>query len=201
MFIVIDGPDGVGKSTQVKMLANYMREKYKRAVIELSEPTKESDAGIAIRESIENKRRLEPIIEATFFIEDRRYDVQKRILPALNEKKTVLLDRYYFSTIAYQSALGIPPEELYEMQMNFIIEPDLVFILHCSIDTALKRINERGEQDVMEQSEYQERVDESFRGFSSDHMFHIEADKPIDEVHAEIAEKTDTFIKNNKISL
>ena len=201
MFIVIDGPDGVGKSTQVKMLANYMREKYKRAVIELSEPTKESDAGIAIRESIENKRRLEPIIEATFFIEDRRYDVQKRILPALNEKKTVLLDRYYFSTIAYQSALGIPPEELYEMQMNFIIEPDLVFILHCSIDTALKRINERGEQDVMEQSEYQERVDEIFRGFSSDHMFHIEADKPIDEVHAEIAEKTDTFIKNNKISL
>ena len=201
MFIVIDGPDGVGKSTQVKMLANHMREKYKRAVVELSEPTKESDAGIAIRESIENKRRLEPIIEATFFIEDRRYDVQKRILPALKKNKTVVLDRYYFSTIAYQSALGIPPEELYEMQMNFIIEPDLVFILHCPIDTAKKRINERGEQDVMEQSDYQVRVDEIFRGFTSDHMFHIEADKPIDEVHAEIVEKTDTFIKNNKIFL
>ncbi len=199
MFIVIDGPDGVGKSTQVKMLANHMREKYKHAVVELSEPTKESDAGIAIRESIANNRRLEPIIEATFFIEDRRFDVQKRIIPALKDKKTIVLDRYYFSTIAYQSALGIPPEELYEMQMNFIIEPDIVFILHCPTEVALKRINARGEQDAMEQCDYQVRVDEIFMGFSSDHIFHIDADKSINEIHDEIAEKTDTFIKNNKI--
>lgn len=198
MFIVIDGPDGVGKSTQMKMLANHMREIYKNAVVELSEPTKESDAGIAIRESINEGRRFEPIIEATFFIEDRRYDIQKRILPALKKNKTVLLDRFYYSTIAYQSALGIPKEELYEMHAHFIIEPDLVFILHCPIDVASKRIEDRGKKDVMEQKEYQARVDEIFRGFVSDHIFHVDADKSIEEIHAEIAEITDTFIKNNK---
>jgi len=195
LFIVIDGTDGVGKSTQSKMLANYMREEYKHAVVELSEPTDESDAGKAIREAINAGRRFEPIVEAAFFVEDRCYDVNRRILPSLEDGKTVVLDRYYYSTIAYQSALGIPKEELYEMHQHFIVEPDLVFILHCDVDIALERVNNRGEQDIMEHREYQERVETVFREFQSDHIFHIDASKSAEDVHAKITNIINEFIK------
>lgn len=199
MFIVIDGSDGVGKSTQVKMLANYMREVYKHVVVEFSEPTDVSEAGIALRESIKSGKRFDPIVEAAFFVEDRCYDVNKRILPALENGKTVILDRYYYSTIAYQSALGIPKEELYEMHQHFIVEPDLVFILHCSPDVATKRIEERGDFDVMEQKEYQMQVDRVFRDFISDHIFHIDADYTIDDVNNKIIKHLDDFIKLYKL--
>ena len=195
MFIVIDGTDGVGKSTQVKMLANYLRDEYKQIVIELSEPTSESDAGKAIREAIKEGRRFEPIVEAAFFVEDRCYDINNRIKPSLEAGKTVVLDRYYYSTVAYQSALGIPKEELYEMHEHFIVEPDLVFILHCPVDIALERVNNRGEQDVMEHREYQERVRKVFREFHSDHIFHVDAVKSADEVHAEIIEHLKDFME------
>nr|MDP6657848.1 dTMP kinase [Nitrospinaceae bacterium] len=104
-LIVFEGIDGTGKSTQCQKMETRMRE-YGVPVIRLREPT-DGVWGQKIRKILSDGRgAVTPKEELTWFIEDRREDVEKNILPALRENKVVLLDRYYYSTAAYQGALG-----------------------------------------------------------------------------------------------
>ncbi len=198
MFIVIDGTDGVGKTTQAQLLADYLRNTKNLDTIVFSEPTNESAWGRKIKEAISTGKRLSPEDEAKCFIEDRRYDVVERIKPALKQGKTVVLDRYYYSTIAYQSARGLSAQQLYADHLPFIIEPDVAIILHCEIDIAMQRLQSRGTLDIMEQKEYQRKVDEIFRSFDSDNIYHLEASADIETVRAKIVEIVENFLNEKK---
>lgn len=142
LFIVIEGIDGTGKSTQVKRLGDWF-EKHGREVVLSREPT-DGPWGRKLRESAATGR-LSPQDELQYFLNDRRQHVEEKILPALAAGKVVILDRYYFSTMAYQGARGFDPAEIRRMNEEFAPVPDLLIILDLDVDTAHQRIGHRGD--------------------------------------------------------
>src|SRR5690606_9901276 len=133
---------GTGKSTQTKRLAEWLRG-HGREVVLSREPT-DGPWGTKLRESAATGR-LSPADELNYFLNDRRQHVEETILPALHTGKFVVLDRYYFSSMAYQGARGGDPEEIRRLNEAFAPPPDLLLILDLEVDLALERIGRRGE--------------------------------------------------------
>lgn len=104
LLIVFEGIDGTGKSTQMSLLARYLREKG-FAVIETREPTN-GQFGQQIRALYTNRSGVSPEQELELFLADRREHVDNVLTPALQEGKIVLCDRYFLSTAAYQGVIG-----------------------------------------------------------------------------------------------
>jgi dTMP kinase len=142
LFIVIEGIDGTGKSTQTKRLAEWF-EAQGREVVLSREPT-DQPWGKKLRESAATGR-LEPAEELEYFLNDRRQHVNELIQPSLDAGKVVILDRYYFSTMAYQGARGFDPQEIRAKNEAFAPVPDLLLIMDLDVDTALERIGVRGD--------------------------------------------------------
>jgi dTMP kinase len=84
-----------------------------------------------------------PEEEMNFFYQDRVEDVEKNIHPALKAEKTVIMDRYYFSNIAYQSARGLDPDIIEERNERIAPKPNLLIILDLTPQAALRRIKEK----------------------------------------------------------
>jgi dTMP kinase len=195
VLVALEGIDGAGKSTQAKHLAAIFREQG-YAVASLREPTV-SPWGRRLRDAMSKGRRvLAPSQELDLFLQDRRYDVAAHILPALAACKLVLLDRYYFSTMAYQGALGIDPEIIRRLNKIFAPVPDLVFILLIPPAEALKRIREgRGQtEDAFEREDYLKRVDGIFRTLKGTHIHSIAADQSSAVVTSILQEKIQAFL-------
>jgi dTMP kinase len=142
IFIVIEGIDGTGKSTQSKRLAEWFRSRGREVVLS-REPT-DGPWGKKLRESA-TTGRLSAEEELEFFLNDRREHVEMSIKPALAEGKVVILDRYYFSTMAYQGARGFDPAEIRLRNEAFAPQPDLLLILDLSVESAHGRIGARGD--------------------------------------------------------
>lgn len=142
MFIVIEGIDGTGKSTQAQRLAEYFR-KNGREVVLSREPT-DGPWGTILRQSAATGR-LSPEEELETFLKDRRQHVEELITPSLAAGKIVILDRYYFSSMAYQSAAGADPQEIRRKNEEFAPTPDLLLILDLDVDSAIQRIGGRGD--------------------------------------------------------
>jgi dTMP kinase len=142
LFIVIEGIDGTGKSTQSKRLAEWFRSRGREVVLS-REPT-DGPWGKKLRESA-TTGRLSAEEELECFLNDRREHVQMSIKPALVEGKVVILDRYYFSTMAYQGARGFDPAEIRLRNEAFAPQPDLLLILDLSVESAHGRIGARGD--------------------------------------------------------
>jgi dTMP kinase len=190
VLVALEGIDGAGKSTQVKHLAAVFRERG-YDVASLREPTA-SPWGRRLREAMATGRRvLAPSQELDLFLQDRRYDVAAHLLPALAACQLVLLDRYYFSTMAYQGALGIDPESIRHLNETFAPVPDLVFILLIPPTEALQRIRRgRGQtEDAFEREDYLKRVDGIFRTLQGTHIHPIAADQSSEIVTSVLQEK------------
>jgi dTMP kinase len=142
LFIVLEGIDGTGKSTQTQRLASYFSA-LGREVVLSREPT-DGTWGKKLRESA-TAGRLEPEQELEYFLHDRKEHVENLILPSLREGKVVILDRYYFSTMAYQGCRGFDPAEIRRRNEEFAPRPDHLFILDIDVETALQRIGHRGD--------------------------------------------------------
>lgn len=142
LFIVIEGIDGTGKSTQAKRLAEWFRASGREVVLS-REPT-DGPWGAKVRASAATGR-LSPEEELQYFLNDRRQHVDEVIKPALSQGKVVILDRYYFSTMAYQGARGFDPSEIRRLNEAFAPVPDLLLILDLDVDDALARIGVRGD--------------------------------------------------------
>ena len=146
-LIVFEGIDGSGKTTQMRRAAQTLRERG-TAVTELREPT-DGRFGRQIRgltqQLHKSRRRITPeqVEKLTdLFIGDRKENVENNILPALELGDVVLLDRYYYSTIAYQGALGGDPEAIRRRNETFAPRPDLVLYFSLSVDEAFRRITQ-----------------------------------------------------------
>ena len=142
MFIVIEGIDGTGKSTQAKRLAEHLTSQGKTVILS-REPT-DGPWGTLLRNSA-STGRLSPEEELKTFLKDRRQHVTETIAPALAAGHTVILDRYYFSTMAYQGARGFDPQEIRRKNEAFAPVPDLLLILDLDVDSAIARIGIRGD--------------------------------------------------------
>jgi dTMP kinase len=185
MFIVIEGIDGTGKSTQAQQLAAWLREQGREVIVDY-EPTL-GVHGKKLRDSFVNGR-LAPEEELELFLADRREHVEQVIAPALAAGKTVILDRYYFSNMAYQGAVGFDPAEIRRRNEAFAPVPDLLFILDLDVDTALSRIGGRGDTaNEFEKRENLERCREIFLSLRDEPFARvIDTRDTMEQVQAEI---------------
>lgn len=142
LFIVIEGIDGTGKSTQAKRLGEWFTAQGREVVLS-REPT-DGPWGKKLRESAATGR-LSPEDELQYFLNDRRQHVDELIAPSLAAGKVVILDRYYFSTMAYQGTRGFDPAEIRRKNEAFAPVPDVLLIMDLDVDTALERIGARGD--------------------------------------------------------
>jgi dTMP kinase len=138
--------------------------------------------GKKLRESARSGRlTLEEEME--LFVRDRREHVEQLIEPALIRGEVVLLDRYYFSTAAYQGARGADPEAILATNEAFAPEPDLVFLLDCAPERTLQRIRARGDEpDAFEKLENLNRVREIFLSIKKPYIRVLDASQNAEAV-------------------
>ncbi len=154
LFIVFEGIDGVGKTTQIRLLAKtYMDKGF--SLIQTKEPTNGA-WGQKIREIEKHGRdKISLDYELNLFMKDREEHVSTIIEPALKQKKLVLSDRYYYSSIAYQGALGMDPGYIKKINEERFPKPDIVIMLDASPTESISRII-KGRQEKNNQGYEQE---------------------------------------------
>uniref|UniRef100_UPI004056B83A dTMP kinase n=1 Tax=Candidatus Electronema sp. TaxID=2698783 RepID=UPI004056B83A len=183
-LIAFEGIDGTGKSTQIKLLADWLRAQGED-VVATREPT-DSVYGRRIRELYVNRGACTPEEELELFIEDRKLHVKDVIRPALKAGRTVLTDRYYYSTAAYQGANGLDVKQI--LQRNrFAPQPDLVILLTMPPELSAERISSRGGQgNAFEQLGTLKRAAEIFASFSDPWICRTDAVQPVTSVRDQI---------------
>jgi dTMP kinase len=201
LFIVFDGIDGSGKGEVIVKIEKYLREKNITVLItyEPSDGEYSKEIRILLKNDISPKDNANKLLE--MYIKDRKEHLEKTILPFLSkeskERRIVLCDRYYYSTIAYQSAQGIDTERLIELNKDFV-KPDITFILDLPVDLAMKRISER-ERNVekFEKIEFMRKVKENFlrlNNFLDDNIKIINAGSSKEEVFEKVRKEIDTLM-------
>ena len=109
------------------------------------------------------------------------------IQPALQGGEIVVLDRYYFSTMAYQGIRGFDPQEIRRVNEEFAPRPDRLLLLDLGLDLALRRIGVRdGQANEFEQRDALRRCREIFHSVHDDFMSIIDASTSIQEIQQEI---------------
>ena len=186
LLIVFEGIDGSGKSTQCRMLADLLNKKG-IANISLAEPTR-GKWGMKIRQLLAKGRNgISANEELEWFMNDRREDVKQNIEPALKAGKVVLMDRYYFSTAAYQGALGFDPEKIRVDNERFAPIPDRVLIFHNSPEKSLERIeSSREEKSAFEKRGYLIEVQTIFKSFTGPNIRYVSSDSSLEKVYEQV---------------
>ena len=194
VLIVFEGIDGAGKSTQAEILLDRLKARG-YDVAYFREPS-ESKWGREIKKRALFADSLSPEEELELFQKDRRENVERNLKPALEEKKIVILDRYYYSTIAYQGAKGIDHEMIKKANEEFVVKPDLVFILDIDAKRGLERIQNRKKKDkLFEREDYLVKVREIFSSFEGENIIHIDALKPREEISKKIEESILEYLR------
>jgi len=141
-FIVFEGLDGSGQSTQVSLLRDFLIGNGYQ-VVATKEPTPDSEAGKKIRQILDEKIKIDPGTLQELFAQDRKEHLANVIEPALKEGKFVISDRYFFSSFAFGASDGLDLEWLIKLNANFLL-PDQTFILNVGPEICLARIDKRG---------------------------------------------------------
>ena len=164
LLVVLEGIDGSGKTTQARRLLRRLRRRGHKSVF-FREPTR-GKWGREIKRLAARAGSATPERELELFVKDRRENVARNLVPALRAGKVVVLDRYYFSTIAYQGAKGLDTVMIRRMNEAFAVRPDLVLILDVDAEAGLRRIRGRRTRDeLFERADYLVEVARIFRSF------------------------------------
>jgi len=139
LFIVFEGLDGSGCSTQADLVSGWLREKGYKAMA-TKEPTPNIIGGL-IRGQLTHDWRTGMECLQLLFAADRAFHLEKDIVPTLRQGKIVVSDRYFFSTVAYGSS-EVDRKWLLEINDQFML-PDLTFLLKVSPRVCIKRTKER----------------------------------------------------------
>lgn len=185
-FIVIEGIDGCGKSSVAAKVVESLGDD----VVLTREPT-DSWIGKAVREGA--KGDVSPYLDALLFMADRSQHTLE-IAKLIEDGKTVVCDRYYHSTVAYQTAhlrlcsLGDNFHWLLDANMRISIHPDITFLLVVNPETAFHRIGGRGWTSRFEQMDFLRDVQDNYRRLacSDESIVQIDADAPLEEVVEEV---------------
>ncbi len=185
-FIVFEGLDGSGLSTQAKMLGDYLKAGGHEVIL-TKEPTMDSEAGRQIRAILDEKIKTEPAEIQKLFAQDRKEHLDNLIIPALKEGKIVISDRYFFSTFAF-GAVGSDLEWLIGLNKDFLL-PDMTFLLLVRPEICIDRIIKRGDGiKLFEKLPTLEKVYENYKNIAK--MFEgvcvINGEMTVDEVSEKI---------------
>ena len=148
-LITFEGIDGCGKSTQMRLLEQYLAERGV-AVVSTREPGG-TELGRKIRSALLDggKGSVEPLAELLLYAADRAQHVRQVIMPALAKGEVVLSDRFYDATTVYQGyARGFDLKLV--NQLNELatggLKPDLTLLFDLDVETGLKRTRRRGDE-------------------------------------------------------
>jgi len=181
-LIVFEGVDGSGKSTQLQLLAETLRRRGDPLLV-TKEPT-DGSWGRRIRAMARSGERVAREEELRWFIEDRREHVAEELAPAIAAGRTILCDRYYLSTVAYQGARGFDPARLLaEAEAEFPL-PDLALIFEVDPAAGLARVAARGgvAEPAFEEAEYLARVAAVFRWLDRPYLVRIDSSPAVETV-------------------
>ena len=179
LFVVIDGIDGSGKTTQCALLAQFFGER--GVLCALSKEPTGVDWGKKLRESAA-AGRLSLKDELDYFIKDRRDHIARTIQPVLDAGGVVILDRYYYSTAAYQGARGADIEEILRVHREFAPEPDVALIMDIAAAAGLQRVRARGDEpNAFEDHDALNKSGAIFRELAArcGHLLLIDASQPV----------------------
>ncbi|MFV0437665.1 MAG: dTMP kinase [Desulfopila sp.] len=184
-LIVFEGIDGTGKSTQAKLLGDFLRHGGYQVLV-TREPT-DGEYGQKIRKLYSDRTLVSKKEELELFLADRRQHVETELIPALTAGQIVVCDRYFLSTIAYQGANGFACADLLRRN-SFAPDPDLALILEVSTATSRRRITSgRGERpNAFEQEEMLDRVSALFARLDLPYIRRIDAETPVEAIHREV---------------
>ena len=195
-LIVFEGLDGAGKTTQLGLLHDYLRGQG-HDVERLREPTDGPWGQKLRRLMVHGRGDVTPDTELEWFLNDRREHVDQRIRPALNRKQIVLLDRYYFSTLAYQGALGCDPQSIRARNEAFAPPPDLLLLLDLPPEVGWRRLKQRGMPSHFERLDYLERVADIFDAMDFPYLRRIPADREPAAVQSQVRREVQELLQRH----
>lgn len=205
LFITLEGPEGSGKSTVIKLIEEYLKDK-NIEFISTREP-----GGIEISEQIreiilnKNNTAMDSRTEALLYAAARRQHLVERVIPALEENKVVICDRFVDSSLAYQGyARGIGMDQVMEIN-RFAIDkymPDLTIYLDIDPKLGLERISKNKDREVnrldLEKLDFHKRVREGYMILlkeNPDRIKLIDASRGILEVFEDIKKLLKNILK------
>lgn len=199
LFITFEGADGCGKTTQLKLLAQYL-ERHGRKILITREPGGKG-LGEKVRDILLNyEGEVSSRCEEFLFLADRAQNIDIIVNPAIKDGKIVLCDRHTDSTIAYQGygrGLDIDRiKKLNNMATNGIT-PDLTFVFDIDTETSMKRVGK--EKDRMENAglEFHNRVRQGYLEIAKqepERVKVLDATKSIEDIHKKVIEITEEFL-------
>jgi dTMP kinase len=168
-LIVLEGPEGAGKTTQLRRLADWLGERGSD-VVAVREPGGTAVGDEIRRILLDPASDIVPRAEALLFMASRAQLVEREINPALAGGSLVLLDRYFLATYAYQGIGRGLPEEMLRAANTMAtggLVPDVTLLLTLPVEAGLARAIQRGERDRMERAElaFHERVARAYDTF------------------------------------
>jgi dTMP kinase len=153
-LIVVEGADGAGTTTLARSLSDELNATYEFEQTEM--PIGEEVTRLV------SESGHEPETVALAFAADRAVHTEEVILPALEAGETVICDRYVHSSMVYQPAMGLEIDWVRSLNRSALV-PDLTLVLDVSGDTAMQRVEGRGEEtNVFENLEFQREVSERY---------------------------------------
>ena len=193
-FITIDGVEGAGKSTQIDLICSYLHRKGIE-VVRTREPGG-TDIGEKIRSvllDVDNKE-MHSDTELLLMFSSRNELIQNKIIPALNDGKWVVSDRFTDASFAYQGGGRMLSLDRIARLENWVLgsfKPDLTFLLDISVEIGMTRVEARNAKDRIEQEEraFFERVRSVFIERSKiypDRIKLINAERSVDEIQTQI---------------
>ena len=193
LFITFEGGDGCGKTTQIKLIDEYLRNKGYKTLLTREPGSK--GLGVKLREILLNyDGEVSPTCESFLFLADRAQHVDCIIKPALENSTIVLCDRHTDSTVAYQGyGRGLDLEQIYKLNSIATsgLKPDLTIVLDVDVETSQSRVGK--EKDRMESAgvEFFERVRKGFLDIAKqepDRVKVIDSTQSIEDIHKQIVE-------------
>ena len=191
-FIVLDGPDGCGKSTQSKMLTERLKGQGVR--VENFRDPGTTAIGEKIREILLNPEHAAMSVrtELLLYMAARAQLWEEKLAPALNSGKCVVMDRWISSTCAYQGyAGGFGVENVLDLGRSCLerVWPDLTIVLDVDLKTAAERMDRQLDRMEQKGTEFHKKVREGFLQLDKQkNVTVIDASTDIEKVHQEVIE-------------
>lgn len=192
MFLSIDGGDGAGKSTQVRLLCDWLAEKGRRVVV-CRDPGSTA-LGEAVRQLLLNRHDLDidRRSEMLLYMAARSQMVEEIVRPAIERGKTVVSDRYLLSNVVYQAhAGGLDAETVWRVGRVATggLMPDLTIVLDMPADVAAKRLRRKLDRMELQGGIFHARVRQGFLDEAARHperIVTVSAAQPVERVQADV---------------
>lgn len=201
ILIALEGPDGSGKSTQIKMLAKYLEEKGHKVLV-TREPggTKISEKIRKIILDNDNKEMCS-ISEALLYAASRAQLVEEVLKPALDNGEIILCDRFVYSSIVYQGiARGIGEDKvkyINDIALNGM-KPDLTIMINISYEEGLNRKMNQKKLDRLENcgDDFHKKVYDGYQHLSktTENIVIVDGNRDLEIVYNEIVNEIEKFI-------